>query len=98
MGKPLTLLFDPLQSIVLFLSGVSHLAPSLTQQFLIHDAVCSYHCQLHRSGRQVKLARRDDPDMYVHVDNNARTFLLTICDESGLYLIVAVTFWFYPGT
>lgn len=62
MGKPLTLLFDPFQSIVLFLSGTSPL-PIL--RFVTLDAVCSAYGQLHHPRRQVELARRDDLDVYV---------------------------------
>ncbi|KAF8440547.1 Sodium/calcium exchanger protein-domain-containing protein [Boletus edulis BED1] len=57
LGKPLTLLFDPLQSIVLFLSV-------LTVNYTVQDG-----------------------------KSNWLEGMILIC----LYLIVAVTFWFYPG-
>ncbi|KAF9223872.1 calcium/proton exchanger [Gyrodon lividus] len=58
LGKPLTLLFDPLQSIVLFLSV-------LTVNYVVQD------------GR-----------------SNWLEGMILMC----LYLILCVTFWYYPGT
>jgi Ca2+:H+ antiporter len=58
LNKPLTLLFDPLQSIVLFLSV-------LTVNYTVQDG-----------------------------KSNWLEGMILIC----LYLIVGVTFWFYPGT
>lgn len=58
LGKPLSLLFDPLESVVLFLSV-------LTVNYVIQD------------GR-----------------SNWLEGMILMC----LYLILAVTFWFYPGT
>lgn len=58
MGKPLTLLFDPLESIVLFLSV-------LTVNYVVQDG-----------------------------KSNWLEGMVLMC----LYLILAVTFWFYPGT
>ncbi|KAG2347960.1 calcium/proton exchanger [Suillus weaverae] len=58
MGKQLTLLFDPLESIVLFLSV-------LTVNYVVQDG-----------------------------KSNWLEGMILIC----LYLILAVTFWFYPGT
>jgi Ca2+:H+ antiporter len=58
MGKQLTLLFDPLESIVLFLSV-------LTVNYAVQDG-----------------------------KSNWLEGMILMC----LYLILAVTFWFYPGT
>ncbi|KAG2137468.1 calcium proton exchanger [Suillus clintonianus] len=58
MGKPLTLLFDPLESIVLFLSV-------LTVNYVVQDG-----------------------------KSNWLEGMILMC----LYLILAVTFWYYPGT
>jgi Ca2+:H+ antiporter len=58
MGKQLTLLFDPLESIVLFLSV-------LTVNYVVQDG-----------------------------KSNWLEGMILMC----LYLILAVTFWFYPGT
>ncbi|KAG6330748.1 hypothetical protein ID866_8341 [Astraeus odoratus] len=58
LGKPLTLLFDPLESIVLFLSV-------LTVNYAIQDG-----------------------------KSNWLEGMILMC----LYLILGVTFWFYPGT
>ncbi|KAG1814270.1 uncharacterized protein BJ212DRAFT_1300592 [Suillus subaureus] len=58
MGKPLTFLFDPLESIVLFVSV-------LTVNYVIQDGKSNW---------------------------------LEGMILMGLYLILAVTFWFYPGT
>lgn len=58
MGKKLTLLFDPLESIVLFLSVI-------TVNYVVQDG-----------------------------KSNWLEGMILMC----LYLIVAVTFWFYPGT
>ncbi|KAG1905287.1 calcium proton exchanger [Suillus fuscotomentosus] len=58
MGKQLTLLFDPLESIVLFLSVI-------TVNYVVQDG-----------------------------KSNWLEGMILMC----LYLIVAVTFWFYPGT
>jgi len=57
LGKPLTLLFDPLQSIVLFLSV-------LTVNYIVQDG-----------------------------KSNWLEGMILMC----LYLIVCVTFWYYPG-
>jgi len=58
LGKPLTLLFDPLESIVLFLSV-------LTVNYVVQDG-----------------------------KSNWLEGMILMC----LYLILAVTFWFYPGS
>jgi len=58
LGKPLTLLFDPLESIVLFLSV-------LTVNYVVQDG-----------------------------KSNWLEGMILMC----LYLILAVTFWYYPGT
>ncbi|KAF8557438.1 Calcium/proton exchanger [Imleria badia] len=58
LGKPLTLLFDPLQSIVLFLSVI-------TVNYTVQDG-----------------------------KSNWLEGMILMC----LYLILCVTFWFYPGT
>jgi len=58
LGKPLTLLFDPFQSIVLFLSV-------LTVNYVVQDG-----------------------------KSNWLEGMILMC----LYIIVAVTFWFYPGS
>lgn len=58
MGKQLTLLFDPLESVVMFLSV-------LTVNYVVQDG-----------------------------KSNWLEGMILMC----LYLIVAVTFWFYPGT
>ncbi|KAH0832935.1 hypothetical protein J3R83DRAFT_11902 [Lanmaoa asiatica] len=58
LGKPLTLLFDPLQSIVLFLSV-------LTVNYAVQDG-----------------------------KSNWLEGMILMC----LYLILCVTFWYYPGT
>ncbi|KAG1855923.1 Sodium/calcium exchanger protein-domain-containing protein [Suillus subluteus] len=58
MGKPLTFLFDPLESIVLFVSV-------LTVNYVVQDG-----------------------------KSNWLEGMILV----GLYLILAVTFWFYPGT
>ena len=55
MGKHLTLLFDPLESIVMFLSGVSQL--QIKGQSTNKN---SYHRKLCRAGWQVKLVGRHD--------------------------------------
>ncbi|KAJ8592050.1 calcium/proton exchanger [Rhizopogon salebrosus TDB-379] len=58
MGKPLTLLFDPLESVVLFLSVI-------TVNYVVQDG-----------------------------KSNWLEGMILMC----LYLILAVTFWYYPGT
>ncbi|OAX41165.1 Calcium/proton exchanger [Rhizopogon vinicolor AM-OR11-026] len=58
LGKPLTLLFDPLQSVVLFLSVI-------TVNYVVQDG-----------------------------KSNWLEGMILMC----LYLIVCVTFWYYPGT
>jgi len=58
LGKPLTLLFDPLESIVLFLSV-------LTVNYVVQDG-----------------------------KSNWLEGMILMC----LYLILGVTFWFYPGS
>ncbi|KAF8524557.1 calcium/proton exchanger [Hysterangium stoloniferum] len=59
LGKPLTLLFDPLQSIVLFLSVI-------TVNYCLHDGKSNW--------LEVSIL------------------------HSGLYIIIAVSFWFYPDS
>lgn len=55
LGKPLTLLFDPLESIVLFLSGMCHLrlllfeptdrlSPVLTVNYVVQDGKSNCQC------------------------------------------------------
>ncbi|TFY61310.1 hypothetical protein EVG20_g7102 [Dentipellis fragilis] len=81
MGKPLTLLFDPFESIVLFLAGTH--VPNFDASPLIlipPPSLLSIDRELCHPGRKVQLARRHDPDV-----------------RAGLYVIIAVTFWFYPG-
>jgi len=58
MGKPLTLLFDPYESVALFLSV-------LTVNYVVQDGKSNW----------------------------LEGFILM-----GLYLILAVTFWYYPGS
>ena len=62
LGKPLTLLFDPFESIVLFLSGETptcFVVPA-NSGFLV-----SFDCQHCRARWQIKLAKGYDPHMYV---------------------------------
>lgn len=63
MGKPLTLLFDPYESIVLFLSGPSKLHSILLA--VPHSCHLSPHRELRRTRWEIKLARGYDPDVYV---------------------------------
>ncbi|KAL6299872.1 calcium/proton exchanger [Sparassis latifolia] len=65
IGKPLTLLFDPFESIVLFLSGMSLVCPLLL--------VVNYVVQDGKS--------------------NWLEGMILMC----LYVIIALTFWYYPG-
>lgn len=64
----------------------------------MHDisahAFPSIDCELCRSRWQVKLARRHDPDVYVLTHNDLE---LADLGGAGLYVILGVTFWFYPG-
>ena len=64
LGKPLTLLFDPFESIVLFLAGT----PSSQPTEVVHpDSVFdSTYRKLRRPRWQVELARGYDPYVYVY--------------------------------
>jgi len=116
LGKPLTLLFDPLESVVLFLSGLRVWAPSHCNK-LMDCPFCSSHSKLCCSRRQIKLSAW----FYYQYEHPSLTYLATglegmilMCQYSlaaflwitlinaglfvGLYLILGVTFWFYPGS
>ncbi|CDO72474.1 hypothetical protein BN946_scf184980.g15 [Trametes cinnabarina] len=73
MGKPLSLLFDPFESIVLFLSGMS-LSTPIKRDILRGVLVVNYVVQDGKS--------------------NWLEGMILMC----LYVILALTFWFYPGT
>ena len=61
LDKPLALLFDPFESIVLYISGMLvRLVYSSSS-----DVLRSRHDELRRRGRQVQLARRHDPHVPV---------------------------------
>ena len=53
--------------------------------------------QLHRTRRKVKLVRGDDSHVSVILSIHDLTLKLTRRMRTGLYIIVAITFWFYPG-
>lgn len=76
LGKPLTLLFDPFESIVLFLAGM---CPHIASQRLLLIRmmivlVVNYTVQDGKS--------------------NWLEGMILMC----LYVIIAVTFWYYPGS
>jgi hypothetical protein len=65
LGKPLTLLFDPFESIVLFLSGeASYLLP-LQLWCPLTTFLISFDCQLRCARWQIKLAGGHDPHVCV---------------------------------
>lgn len=65
---------------------------------------CSTHRQLCRPRWQVELARRNDPHLYVLLIASPVECRYAGCScidnmwQTGLYLILCVTFWYYPGT
>ena len=65
MGKPLTLLFDPFESIVLFLAGEALFQVSLQPGCPLTAFLVSFNRQLRCTGWQIKLARGHDPHVYV---------------------------------
>jgi hypothetical protein len=65
LGKPLTLLFDPFESIVLFLSGEVPYQLSLQPGCPLTAFLVSFNRQLRCTRWQIKLARGHDPDVYV---------------------------------
>jgi len=76
LGKPLTLLFDPYESVALFLSV-------LTVNYVVQDGKSNWLEGLILMGMfSCSILPRLTGDL---------------CDL-GLYLILAVTFWYYPGT
>jgi hypothetical protein len=66
LGKPLTLLFDPFESIVLFLSGEATSSLSLRPYCPLMVMMRSRDSQLYRSKWQVKLARGHDSYVCVY--------------------------------
>ena len=77
LDKPLALLFDPFESVVLYISGLF----SLTLEIL--DRINDISPIVHTMG-------------YVVADGRSNWLegVILVC----LYVIIAVTFWFYPGT
>jgi Ca2+:H+ antiporter len=79
VGKPLTLLFDPYESIVLFLAGT----------YLLHCL-----------GDRIRLTWLHERVVlivnYTVADGKSNWLegMILMC----LYLMLAVTFWYYPGT
>lgn len=73
------------------------MSPLFLQRSIIGDGICSAHRQLRHPRRQVELAGRDDPYVYVY----CRLLGGHLCTDRvcllGLYLILCVTFWYYPG-
>ena len=78
LDKPLALLFDPFESVVLYISGALLLVLYMTQR--IPNACRTI---VHTMG-------------YVVADGRSNWLegVILVC----LYVIIAVTFWFYPGT
>ena len=74
LDKPLALLFDPFESIVLYVSG-----KSLSK---FYHATITHFFSVHTMG-------------YVVADGKSNWLEGIIL--MGLYIVAAVTFWFYPG-
>ena len=66
LGKPLTLLFDPFESIVLFLAGEAPYLLSLQPGCPLMAFLVSFDRQLRCTRWQIKLARGYDPHVYVY--------------------------------
>ena len=64
MGKPMTLLFDPFESIVLFLSGGAPYPLSLQPGRSPMAFLVSLDLLLRSARRQIKLAQRYDSHLY----------------------------------
>ena len=112
LDKPLALLFDPFESVVrrfrlkndssclTYLNRCStspvcaYVKSQLFSSVLIFSL--SAHHGLRCRGRQIKLAGRSHPRLYVVYHSIRQTGILT--RHSGLYVVIAVSFWFYPGT
>jgi len=75
LGKPLTLLFDPLESIVLFLSGGPYQL-SLQPGCPLMAFLVSFNRQLRCTRWQIKLARGHDPHMPL-CNNNSHILVLS---------------------
>ncbi|KAK0485145.1 calcium proton exchanger [Armillaria novae-zelandiae] len=75
MGKPLTLLFDPYESITMFLTGIDLSNAFKATAQLIMAVVLTVN--------------------YVVLDNKSNWLegMILIC----LYVILCITFWYYPG-
>ena len=65
-------------------------------------SICSFDCQIRCSRWEIKLASWHDP--HVYVCRRSRTGIsffsaweLLLTSTLGLYVIVGVTYWFYPG-
>lgn len=92
LGKPLTLLFDPYESVTLFLAGKA--VHCMTIKLALTPSISTYS-ELRSARWEIKLAGRDDSDVY------EKFFLLSSINLTdgtigiGLYFILGVTFWFY---
>lgn len=93
MGKPLTLLFDPYESVALFLSG-TWLLSRLCIVMTLTKFCSSSDGQLCGARWEIKLAGRLRSHVYVSYRIKQTNDLCNL----GLYLILAVTFWYYPGS
>lgn len=81
MNKPLTLLFDPFESIVLFLAV-------LTVNYVVQDGKSNW-----LEGMILMCMS------FLPVPSQAGKWtLIGLCFDIGLYVIIAVVFWFYPGS
>ena len=77
MNKPLTLLFDPFESIVLFLSGEVFSPLPLRRYRPLTALLRSFDRQLRCSRWQVKLARGHDPHVCVYPISATPVLLVT---------------------
>jgi hypothetical protein len=94
MGKPLTLLFDPYESVALFLSGtwlLSRLCIVMTLTNILFQLwLSTMWCKM---GNQIGWKAS-----FSCVCFSYRMYTPNDWCNLGLYLILAVTFWYYPGS
>lgn len=74
LGKPLTLLFDPFESVILFLSGQDSSLSARKPTLILF--LCSFDCQLRCPRWKSELAQGHDSHVYVYCRSSISLMLL----------------------
>jgi Ca2+:H+ antiporter len=96
LDKPLALLFDPFESIVLYISGLFKFSKSL-HAFELNDVLL-----VHTMSYVVADGKSNWLEGLILIGKMSTLKYLTLKSShslsTGLYVVAAVTFWFYPGS